>query len=649
MPLDYAERVYAGVLGKVIGVYVGRPFEQWSHEAIEAKFGEIRGYVNEVVGQPLVVADDDISGTFTFVRALADNPGRDLEPADMAENWLNYIIENRSILWWGGLGNSTEHTAFLRLKHGVPAPESGSIALNGKIVAEQIGAQIFIDGFGLVCPNDPAKAARLARVACCVSHDGEAIYGAQMVAAMVALAFGEKDIDRLIDGALEQIPAECLLRTMIGDVRAWHAQGLDWRAGFAKIREQYGYELFPGGCHMIPNHAVVIHALLHGKGSFRESMMVVNTVGYDTDCNSANVGCILGVRNGLAGFEGEGYDWRGPVADRVLLPTADGGRCVCDAAEIADSLVQIALSFRGDHSEPRPRFHFGYPGSVQGFQPAAWTAGGLVIEGEALTPTFLDASHWTGGGYATMASPMVNSGQTLVASVASGSEAAIAVEVYNEKDELTRVVGEYQSLPGILRYEVPDTGGYPIARIGLVTRGGPAVLRSLDIEGEPSTILKPVEGKAWRKAWVNGVTEWNEWSRAFEPQQNEGTGLLSYGRQNWRDVSIKTTLRTDLATEFGVALRVQGMRRYVALLLHRDQTLRIVRCHRGVEVLAEKPLTWALGKPVDFEFCVKGGRFYGRVNGVEISAMDDHLEEGAVGIVLTEGRLWSEAFEIRPS
>ena len=27
IPSDYAERVYAGVLGKIIGVYLGRPFE----------------------------------------------------------------------------------------------------------------------------------------------------------------------------------------------------------------------------------------------------------------------------------------------------------------------------------------------------------------------------------------------------------------------------------------------------------------------------------------------------------------------------------------------------------------------------------------------------------------------------------------------
>ena len=72
IPNDYLERVYAGVLGKIIGVYLGRPFEGWTFERILRELGPIRYYVHKRFGQPLVVTDDDISGTFTFVRALAD-------------------------------------------------------------------------------------------------------------------------------------------------------------------------------------------------------------------------------------------------------------------------------------------------------------------------------------------------------------------------------------------------------------------------------------------------------------------------------------------------------------------------------------------------------------------------------------------------
>jgi len=39
-PNDYLERVYAGVLGKIIGVYLGRPFEGWTHQRIKTELGE---------------------------------------------------------------------------------------------------------------------------------------------------------------------------------------------------------------------------------------------------------------------------------------------------------------------------------------------------------------------------------------------------------------------------------------------------------------------------------------------------------------------------------------------------------------------------------------------------------------------------------
>src|SRR5262245_5660166 len=229
LPSDYAERVYAGVLGKIIGVYLGRPFEGWSYDRIMAELGEIRYYVHEQRKAPLIVTDDDISGTFTFLRALPDYGNTlDVTAQQIGQTWLNYIIERRTILWWGGLGNSTEHTAYLRLKSGIPAPRSGSIALNGKVVAEQIGSQIFIDGWAMVAPGDPELAADLARRAASVSHDGEAIYGAQVLAAMEAQAYVERDLNVLLNTATKLIPGDSIIYRMINDIREWHAEYKDW-------------------------------------------------------------------------------------------------------------------------------------------------------------------------------------------------------------------------------------------------------------------------------------------------------------------------------------------------------------------------------------------------------------------------------------
>src|ERR671939_860997 len=240
IPHDYDERVYAGVLGKIIGVYLGRPFEGWSYERIMAELGAIAYYVHEKRNVPLIVTDDDISGTFTFLRALPDYGNRrDLTPAQIGQTWLNYIVEDKTILWWGGLGNSTEHTAFIRLKRGVPAPRSGSIALNGQVVAEQIGAQIFVDGWAMVAPGDPELAADLARRAASVSHDGAAIHAAQVIAAMEAQAFVESDIQKLLDVGVSVIPRDALIARMIGDIHEWHMRHPDWRTPRTCIHERY--------------------------------------------------------------------------------------------------------------------------------------------------------------------------------------------------------------------------------------------------------------------------------------------------------------------------------------------------------------------------------------------------------------------------
>ena len=142
VPDDYAERVYAGVLGKIIGVYLGRPFEGWTYERIMAELGEINYYVHERRDLPLTRSSHrrrhlrhlHLSARAARLRQRSGPyPGADRP--DLAQ--LHHRAADDPVV--GRLGNSTEHTAFLRLKHGIQAPASGSIALNGKVVAEQIG------------------------------------------------------------------------------------------------------------------------------------------------------------------------------------------------------------------------------------------------------------------------------------------------------------------------------------------------------------------------------------------------------------------------------------------------------------------------------------------------------------------------------
>ena len=436
LPPDYSERAYAAVLGKLIGVYLGRPFEGWTYQRIMRELGPIEDYVHERLNCPLVVTDDDVAGTFTFIRALEDHGTRpDLTSREIGETWLNYLVERRSILWWGGNGNSTEHTAWLNLKRGIAAPASGSAAVNGQAVAEQIGAQIFIDGWAIVAAGNPALAARLAEQAAKVSHDGAAVDAAKLWAAMEAEAFMSRDVERLIEVGLAQVSPDARIARLVADVRDWRKRYPDWRETREAIEARYGYDKHPGHCHVIPNHALMIMALLYAPDDFALAQTIVCTSGWDTDCNAGNVGCLMGAMLGLEGIDARGK-WRGPLADRMLISSADGGDAINDAVRVSARLVDLGRKLAGAPPLPAPKggaqFHFSQPGGVQGFAPvegahakvelanvAFETSRALELrfaglgseQARIMTPTFTPPEVTRMRTYELMATPLVYSGQ----------------------------------------------------------------------------------------------------------------------------------------------------------------------------------------------------------------------------------------------
>jgi len=355
VPADYERQVYTAVLGKVIGVYLGRPYEGWGKDSIQKKWGMITRYVHEDQNVPLIVIDDDISGTLTFIRALEDSGLYQETPDDFyGKTWLNYLLENQTILWWGGVSNSTEHTAYYRLKNGIPSPESGSAARNGKIVAEQIGAQIFIDAFGMAAPGNPALAVSLAQKAASVSHDGEAVNAAKAVAAMISLAFCEKDIYKVMDHAVQYIPADSLIARIHRDVRKWAEEDKNWKKTYGRIKETYGYHIYGGNCHVVPNHAVMVMAWSYGGNNFYKTMSIVCSAGWDTDCNAANVGTVSALIAGLDHLTDD-YDFLTPFADRVYVAAADGTDSAADAFRHALRIAAYGRKAMGADSLPKPK------------------------------------------------------------------------------------------------------------------------------------------------------------------------------------------------------------------------------------------------------------------------------------------------------
>ncbi|MCF7942414.1 MAG: ADP-ribosylglycohydrolase family protein [Spirochaetia bacterium] len=309
----YRSKVYGGLLGKCAGVRLGAPIEPtiWTYERIEKTYGDIRGYIKAYRN---FAADDDVNGPMFFIRALIDHEGPMTAEA-IGRTWLEYTREGIGFFWWGGYGRSTEHTAYLNMKAGRSAPVSGCAQVNGYTLAEQIGGQIFIDSWGWVSPGNPDQAAHLAQLAASVSHDRNGIYGGIFIAVCIALAFEDDDIQRIITRALEYIPQESEYTRVVQAVREFHREHPEqqqWRSARQMLEDSFGYDRYPGVCHMIPNAGVCALALCYGNGDLARTIEIAAMCGWDTDCNAGNVGAIIGVMRGPEG-----------VAERYVRPMND--------------------------------------------------------------------------------------------------------------------------------------------------------------------------------------------------------------------------------------------------------------------------------------------------------------------------------------
>ncbi|EME78342.1 uncharacterized protein MYCFIDRAFT_64317 [Pseudocercospora fijiensis CIRAD86] len=611
-----------------------------------------------------VVVDDDISGTFTFVRALEEHGYRILTEEEVGRTWLNSVIERRTVFWWGGNGVSTEHTAYTNLKHkGLRAPDSGSMQTNSKTIAEQIGAQIFIDGWAMVAPGNPALAAQLAEAAARVSHDGEAVYAAKLWAAMEAQAFISRDIIELLDLGLSFIPTDSLVAKLIHDVRTWCRKNSDWLViTRQRIEDEYGDEEFGGVCHVIPNHGVMIMALIYGGQDFSKAMLhIVNTCGWDTDCNSGNVGCLVAIMHGMGAFDGE-HDWRGPIADLALISSADGGYGINNAARIAYDIAASGYRLAGEqppYKTPMAQYQFALPGSVQGFRACQASKGDVTVRqitrheqgvleicmnsfSEPVyisTPTFIPAEVLkVSRTYDMVASPLLYPGQILRAklSVPQSKDlnfnVGFRLMVYDSNDRLVEVDSDStaalcaESNPAELSWKIPFELISLFSKLEFWSHHSLARLRtSVD---KFYTSLGP---------------------SSFYLSQDQGEGLIIHGTREWKDYAVSVRkFAVHLGQPAGVVVRVQGLRRWYALLFLPGKVAIVKARDDERENLAIAKFDWQVDFKYEVQVSVEGDEITGKIGEVVISAKDDEYGGGGGGLIVAEGALSADSIDVQP-
>lgn len=698
MKKEFIEKIYAGWLAKIIGIRLGAPIEGWTYDKIKNIFGELDHYP---VDYREFAADDDSNGPLFFLKALEDKPAdRELKAQDVAEALLNYAPYEHGFFWWGGYGISTEHTAYLNLRNGVKAPMSGSIELNGAATAEQIGGQIFIDTWGLVSPGNPDRAAKFAKEAASVTHDGNGIYGGIFVAVCIAYAFVEKDMKKIIEKGLSYIPADCEYTKVVRDVMKFYEEHPDsWRDCYGFIHANYGYDKYPGNCHIIPNIAVMILALLYGEGDFGNTLNICNMCGWDTDCNVGNVATIMGVRNGLEGID---YDkWRRPINDFLACSSVIGSLNIMDIPFGASYIAKLAYALDGEEM-PEPwksivneridSCHFEYPGSTHAIRVKVDGLDPRAVRNRETALINTDESAYSGerslkvmvkpvgsgenvyiykkthyvpedfhdSRYDPCFSPLVYPGQILHGAAyipADGVETQVGLYV---RDAHTGKIyeGERKAVaPGkweALEYQIPAMEGVLIDEMGFCFHAGgftremifTCFIDDLYADGKPEyTIDFTKEKEEFWTVLHKEISQFTKLKGLIYLEDGElhlscsDFAEMYTGRHDWTDYEAEFAMTPITGENHMVNVRVQGaLRSYAAGLLPGGK-FGILKNDNGYRVLAETDFAWEFGKEYSIKVKAEGNQISASVGEVALTVADEErcYKTGSIGVSMLKG------------
>lgn len=284
--------------------------------------------VDKITGMPV---DDDTNYT-VLAQQIISKYGYDFTPLDVSRAWTSSQPMEAYC--------TAERVAYCNFVKGYKPPQS---AVYKNPYREWIGAQIRGDYFGYINPGNPHAAAEMAWKDASISHIKNGIYGEMFVAAMIAVAAETNNIRDIILSGLSVIPHTSRLYEAITRLITDFDAGISQKNCFLGIHKRFDDHSAHDWCHTIPNAEIVVASLLYGSGDYGKSICMAVETGFDTDCNGATVGSILGMANGIETIDDK---WTKPIGN--LLNTSI---CSVGAVKISDLVEKTMQHIR---KEPEP-------------------------------------------------------------------------------------------------------------------------------------------------------------------------------------------------------------------------------------------------------------------------------------------------------
>ena len=350
------DKVLGAWLGRTAGCLLGKPVEGW-------RSARLWGYLQDLGRFPLdryitsdapaeivdkyqisrdrafidrvsrMTEDDDLNYTVTGLAILKQH-GVNFTPLDVATFWMQNLPLLRTY--------TAERVAYRNFCRLIAPPKSAQYR---NPYREWIGAQIRADFWGYAALRNPELAAELAWRDASVSHIKNGIYGEMWIAAMLAAAPFLQDPREVIEIGLAEIPQQSRLASDVHEVIGWYTDRMTYEDAARRIHQRWDESNPHHWTHTNSNAQIVAVGLLWGDGDFARSICRAVQVCFDTDCNGATVGSIVGMMRGAKQLADE---WIRPLND--TLETCVRGFGVRRISELAREGFEL---YRAIREQPR--------------------------------------------------------------------------------------------------------------------------------------------------------------------------------------------------------------------------------------------------------------------------------------------------------
>lgn len=246
--------------------------------------------------------DDDTNYT-VMGQIIIDRFGKSFTPYHVADTWLKLQPKESYC--------TAERVALINFLKGYYPPVSASYK---NPYREWIGAQIRGDYFGFINPGKPEVAAKMAFNDASISHIKNGIYGEMFASAMIAAAAICTTSEEIILAGLAQVPSTSRLYEDVMSVVNMYREGKSARECYDYIHSKWDEKNSHDWCHTISNAMIVAYALLWCENDFGKAICMAVEIGFDTDCNGATVGSIMGMKNGIDSIDDS---WQKPINNTI--------------------------------------------------------------------------------------------------------------------------------------------------------------------------------------------------------------------------------------------------------------------------------------------------------------------------------------------